>query len=204
MCGEAQVVVEPVDGGKAGPCEYMGVYRDGAIHLSAPVDWDNGTPVFVRAAGLSQNGKPVDFGKVIIAGFGLAGRWIAEIFDRHHIDYIIIEQNAETVEAQRKLHRKVVEGDVATEDTLRAAGIAEASVLALTIPNESAVLEATRIARRLKPDLYIVARTMYSSSGMKAARLGADEVIKDEQVVARQFYEMLLRKVGGDACGDGK
>ena len=30
---------------------------------------------------------------------------------------------------------------------------------------------------------------------MEASRLGADDVIKAEQAVARQFYEMLLRKL---------
>jgi hypothetical protein len=30
---------------------------------------------------------------------------------------------------------------------------------------------------------------------LPAARLGADEVIKAEQAVARQFYEMLQRKL---------
>ena len=105
-------------------------------------------------------------------------------------------ENAETVAAQRKLGRTVVEGDIGEEQTLRDAGIDDASILALTVPDEPAVFEATRLARSLKPGIFIVARTLYSSSGMQASQLGADEVIKAEQVVARQFYEMLLRKIG--------
>jgi len=66
----------------------------------------------------------------------------------------------------------------------------------VTVPDEQAVLTATKLARRLNPNIYIVARTLYSSSGMQATQFGADEVVKAEQVVARQFYEMLLRKIG--------
>jgi len=178
--------------------EYLGIYEDGVIRLSARVDWPEGTPVSVRVADSESLVTDKGFGKVIVAGFGLAGRWVADIFDRHGIDYVIVEENLDTVRTQRSLGREVVEGNIASEETLRYAGIEHASILALTIPDEAAVLEATRIARRLKPGIYIVARTTYSSAGMQASQLGADDVIKAEQVVARQFYEMLLRKLGGE------
>ena len=178
--------------------EYLGVYADGVIRLSAQVDWADGTPVCIRVAeplpGKAANGE--ELGRVIIAGFGLAGRWIADIFDRHGIEYVVVETNHATVETQRRIGRQVIEGNISEESTLRAAGIESASILALTVPDEEAVLTATRLARQLNPGIYIVARTLYSSSGMQATQLGADEVVKAEQVVARQFYEMLLRKIG--------
>lgn len=177
--------------------EYAGVYVNGVVKLSAKVDWPDGTPVLVRADSIDPEALERSLGKVIIAGFGLAGRWVADIFDRHGIDYVVVEENTETIEAQRKLGCKVVLGDISDEATLRAAGIEDASILALTIPDERAVLEATRLARSIKPEIYIVARTTYSSAGLQASQLGADEVIKGEQVVARQFYEMLLRKISG-------
>lgn len=190
------------NGGTTRQDEYLGTYEDGMVRLSARLDWPNGTPVVVRIAEVSNNKSNGDLGKVIVAGFGLAGRWIADIFDRHKIDYVIVETNPTTVEAQRKLGRTVIEGNIADEETLRKAGIEEASILALTVPDEHAVLEATRLARGIKPGLYIVARTLYSSSGMQATQLGADEVVKAEQVVARQFYEKLLRKIGGPNSTD--
>jgi len=178
--------------------EYLGTYKDGLIHLDAPVNWGNGTRVVVRVAE-PQTVVPSELGPVIIAGFGLAGRWVADIFDRHGIEYVIVDENPQTVSSQKALGRRAVLGDIGQEATLREAGIDRASILALTVPDERAVLEATRLARRLKPDIYIVARTTYTSAGMQAVQLGADEVIKAEQTVARQFYEMLLRKVGTES-----
>ena len=70
-----------------------------------------------------------------------------------------------------------------------------ASILALTIPDEEAVLAATSLARRLRPEIYILARTNYSSKGMQASQLGADDVIKAEQAVALQFYDRLSRRL---------
>jgi len=179
--------------------EYLGTYENGVIRLAAKVDWAEGTQVNIRMAETSETTMSDEFGKVIIAGFGLAGRWIADIFERHDIDYVIIEKNSETIATQRKLGHRVIEGNVADEATLRAAGVEDASILALTVPDEEAVLEATRLARQMKPGIYIVARTLYSSSGMKATQLGANDVVKGEQVVARQLYEMMLRKICGPA-----
>jgi voltage-gated potassium channel Kch len=164
------------------------------VALDSPVNWPDGTRLVVKVADLKTI-SPEDIGLVIIAGFGLAGRWVADIFDRHSIRYVIVEQNAATVATQRGLGRNVVQGDVSDPETLRAAEIDKASILCLTIPDEPAVLKAVETARALRPGIYIVARTNYSSAGMQAARLGADEVIKAEQAVARQFYEMLQRKL---------
>lgn len=177
--------------------EYHGTFRDGYVELDGPVNWPPGTRVVVHVAppASTSMSEAKSFGPVIIAGFGLPGRWVADIFDRHGIEYLIVDSNPETVKVQRALGRTVIEGNIAEEDTLRRAGVERASILALTVPNEQAVLTATELARRLNPGIYIVARMTYSSSGIEASRRGADEVVKAEQAVARQFYEMLLRKL---------
>jgi hypothetical protein len=58
------------------------------------------------------------------------------------------------------------------------------------------------MARKLNPNIYIVARTQYASVGLQAARLGADEVVQAEYAVAIQFYQSFLRKL--QAGGEGK
>ncbi len=166
------------------------VFRDGEVHVDETPDWEEGTrlqvipippPRFIE--------KPK--GHVIIVGFGLAGRCVADLLDGKKVPYTIIEKNQVTVETQRALGRTVVPGDASSTDTLIEAGLNTASILALTIPDESAVLEATSIARRLRPKLYIIARTNYASKGMRASQLGADDVVKAEQAVAVQFYDRL-------------
>lgn len=181
--------------------EYLGVYRNGRIELAEQIELPDGCEVMVRPLADPRWNETARNGldKVIIAGFGLAGRWVADIFKRHHIPYTIIEKNAATVGTQDSLGEEIIEGNVAEEDVLIRAGIGEASILALTIPDEEAVLRATEVAKRLKPEIYIVARTNYSSKGLQASQLGADAVIKAEQAVARQFYEMLRQKLREDA-----
>ena len=54
--------------------EYLGVYEGGVVRLSANVDWPDGTRVSVRVADIATPEPGKKLGKVIVAGFGLAGR----------------------------------------------------------------------------------------------------------------------------------
>lgn len=134
-------------------------------------------------------------GHVIIAGFGLAGRAVAELLGGLHIPFTLVEKNPVTVETQRALGRTVVQGCASDGKVLIEAGLPTAGILALTIPEEDTVLEAVALARRLRPEIFIIARTNFSSKGMHAAQLGADEVIKAEQAVALQFYDRLSKRL---------
>ncbi|MGB2986535.1 MAG: NAD(P)-binding protein [Phycisphaerae bacterium] len=175
---------------------YGAVYRDRQVRLDEPVDWPDGTRLGVIPALPPETGQNLG-GHVIIVGFGLAGRCVADLLDHAKLSYTIIEKNPVTVETQRALGRDIFKGSGTDAETLVRAGLNTASILALTIPDEEAVLNATVLARRLRPEIYIIARTNYSSKGMKASQLGADDVIKAEQAVAFQFYDKLSRRIRG-------
>lgn len=128
---------------------------------------------------------------VIIAGFGVGGRFIAQFLRERAIPFVIVETNAETCATQQALGAEVVYGDISDEEVQRKAGIKTACVLALSIPDEAAAVQATEIARRLRPKIHIIAATRYTSAGLQALQKGADEVIVAEQAVAMEFYRRI-------------
>lgn len=128
---------------------------------------------------------------VIIAGYGVGGRFIGEYLQDHEIPFVIVEMNPDTCAAQRELGIDALQGDISKEDVLRRAGIETASVLALAIPDEKAAVLATETAKSIRPELHIIAATRYTSGGLQALRKGADEVIVAEQAVAREFYDRI-------------
>ena len=133
-------------------------------------------------------------GHAVIAGYGIPGRAVADQLYRQGVAVCVIELNAKTVERVSRtsiqgLH--VIVGDVSDEATLRRAGIERATLFAITVPVDAAVLEAVRIARRLSPKLHIMARCRYISTALEAARRGADEVISEEQIVAQEFCRLI-------------
>lgn len=138
---------------------------------------------------------------VIIAGFGVGGRFIAEYLKQHHIPFVIVEMNPETCATQRTLGIETIHGDITDEAILRQAGVESANVLALALPDEAASLKATEMANRICPEIHIIAATRYTSTGLSALQKGADEVIVAEQAVAHEFYRrisaFMARRVSG-------
>lgn len=128
---------------------------------------------------------------VIIAGFGVGGRFIAEYLRDRGIPYVVVEMNPTTCDAQRTLGVNVIEGSIADEAILRKAGVETASVLALAIPDEESALKATEVAHGIRPEIHIIASTRYTSTGLQALQRGADEVIVAEQAVAQEFYRRI-------------
>jgi voltage-gated potassium channel Kch len=167
------------------------VLRNGEIVLEEAAVWPEGTELIVAPLLPEDSLIKKPDGHVIIVGFGLAGRYVAELAQAARLPFTVLEKNPVTVETQRALGRDIVLGDATEKESLLKAGLADAAILALTIPDEEAVLKATSLVRRLRPNIYIIARTTYSSKGMRASQLGADEVVKAEQAVALQFYEKL-------------
>ncbi len=132
---------------------------------------------------------------VIIAGFGAAGRFIAEYLKARQWPFVVVEMNPETCEAQRGLGVQIVEGDISQEDILRKAGIESASILAIAIPDEEAALRATETANAIRAEIHIIASTRYTSTGLQALQKGADEVIVAEQAVAQEFYRRISSRM---------
>jgi CPA2 family monovalent cation:H+ antiporter-2 len=131
---------------------------------------------------------------VIIAGFGLPGRAIAEVLHEQNISYCVIERNPTTGTQCARGGVPIITGDARGEDCLREAGIEHASMLAIAIPNDEVMLETVQTARRLNPMVRIIARCIYTSAGLKAMTLGANEIIVAEQVVAREFARTMQER----------
>jgi voltage-gated potassium channel Kch len=112
---------------------------------------------------------------------------VAESLDRRNLPYCIVELNPQTVQRLTHLGVAIIEGDVRQPDVLQRAGILTATLLALALPDEPAMLAALQTARQLNPTIKILARCTFSSAGLQAQRLGADAVVIAEQVVAREF-----------------
>lgn len=133
--------------------------------------------------------------QVIIAGFGVPGRYVAELLECRGVPYCVIEMNPATAARCADNGLRILVGDVRDQTLLEQAGIRSASLVVLAIPNEEAVHDAITVIRRLRPDIHIFARTAYTSAGLKAHQLGADEVVIAEQLVAHQFYNLIEKRL---------
>jgi monovalent cation:H+ antiporter-2, CPA2 family len=128
---------------------------------------------------------------VVIIGFGLPGRFVAEVLDARQIPYAVVELNPSNARSIAACGKRVVSGDARDPNLLREAGVGTAQFLAVTLPDEKIVLEVLAVARQVNPGVRMMARCNYTSTGIKAERAGAFAVVVEEQIVALEFAKLI-------------
>lgn len=116
---------------------------------------------------------------LVIIGFGISGKHLAHVARESGIPYTILEMNPETVN-RYKDKEPISQGDASQPIVLEHLGVEKARVLAIIISDPAAVRNITIEARKLNPNLYIVARTRFVTEIAPLHRLGANDVISEE------------------------
>lgn len=116
---------------------------------------------------------------LLIIGFGVGGKNLAKVAKEAGIRYSILEANPDTVAKYRE-HEPIKHGDASLPLILQHAGIQQARALAILTPDPAATRAITAIARKLNPQLFIVARTRFLSETKILRELGANRVIAEE------------------------
>lgn len=131
---------------------------------------------------------------LIIVGFGLNGRNIAETTRTAGIPYLIIEMNPETVSSERKKGEPIFYGDATREEILKSAGIADGRILVIVIADPAATRRIVSTARKMNPKIYIIARTRFVSEMEALFQAGADEVIPEEFETSIEIFSRVLAR----------
>jgi CPA2 family monovalent cation:H+ antiporter-2 len=131
---------------------------------------------------------------VVIAGYGFAGRELAQVLEAHGIPYVIVDLNIENVRRASQETGKAVFGDITSQDVLEQLGIEKAHELAILINDPSASEHAVRVARALAPNLFITVRTFYLLDVGPLEAAGANEVIPAEREAAVQVASQVLTR----------
>lgn len=137
-----------------------------------------------RTALLSYYGKikhKKDFkDHIIIVGFGLNGRNLANLLKELNEPFVVVEMNGALVREAEREKIPVVYGDASFPEVLEAAGIKTARAVVLAISDPVSTRYAVSAARQLNPSVYIVARTRYVAEIDRLYEAGATDVIPEE------------------------
>lgn len=128
---------------------------------------------------------------LIIVGFGISGKHLARVARESGIAYNILEMNPETVTRYRG-KEPIMHGDATQPVILEHLGIAKARVMAIIISDPAAVRAITLEARRMNPNIYIVARTRFVTEVAPLRRLGANSVIAEEFETSIEVFNQVL------------
>jgi len=118
-------------------------------------------------------------GTVIIAGIGRFGQIVNRLVQSAGFSTIVLDSNLETVQTMRKFGFKGFFGDPARPDLLAAAGIETAKVLVVAVDGRDKANKLVAYARKLRPDLHIIARARDRVHVYELYAAGADDIVRE-------------------------
>jgi len=129
---------------------------------------------------------------VVICGYGRIGATLARDLSAAGIDFVLIERGDQRLTEATAAGYACLVGDATEEETLIAAGIQRAKVLATVLPDDAANVFITLSARNLSPSIEVIARGEHPSTERKLLRAGAHHVVMPTHIGAERIARMIL------------
>ena len=121
--------------------------------------------------------------KALIVGFGPAGKKVSNSLKSFNVVPEVIELNPTAIESAAREGVVVYLGDATKADVLEHAGIHDAAVVVVTVPDTRTAVGTIRMVRSLMPRVMIIARGRYHRHIAQLEDAGASLVVDEEQMV---------------------
>ena len=131
---------------------------------------------------------------VVIAGGGRVGRSIADTLSALNLPSVVIELDDRRVQQARRDGLAVIYGDASSAVVLEAAHVSRACSLLVTVPTYTDVRAIVQTARRIRPELSIIARADGPDAVRALYAMGIDDVTSPEfEAAIEMTREALVR-----------
>ncbi|MCX8043607.1 MAG: cation:proton antiporter [Desulfobacterota bacterium] len=151
-------------------------------------------PDSLKAGKAAETPGPGLVDHLVIIGFGLGGRHIADAAEAAGIPYVVIDTNPDTVRSERAAGRRIYHGDATCEPILIHAGIQNARVAVIAISDPVGTNRVVEQVRLLNPRIHIIVRIRYFAQADTLLAFGADEVIPEEYEASIEIFTRVLHK----------
>ena len=131
---------------------------------------------------------------LIIIGFGVNGRNLAQAARVAGITYVIVEMNPETVRVEKAKGEPIYYGDATQDAILQHASIQNARIVVVAINDPTATRRITEMVRRLSQKVHLIVRSRFLQEMAPLHELGADEVIPEEFETSVEIFTRVLTK----------
>jgi len=145
-----------------------------------------------RTSGLSHSRFEME-GHVVIVGYGVNGKNVAQVLTENDIQYLAIEANHLTVRSERKKGIKIIFGDASRAEILEQAHIGKARITVVAISDAAATRRIVSQVRSINRNIHLIVRTRYIVEMEPLYALGANEVIPEEFETSIEIFSRVLR-----------
>ena len=131
---------------------------------------------------------------VVIIGYGMTGRNLAQAAQTTKIPYTIIEMNPQTVKVESKKGVPIHFGDATQRPVLEHAAVDRARLAIIVISDPPAIKAIVSAIRRINPSIHIIARVRFLSESASIINHGANEVIAEDFETSVELFIRMLHK----------
>lgn len=135
---------------------------------------------------------------VILAGFGRVGRRIGDILALSGKSYVAIDRDPTLVLRERAAGRTIFYGDARRPEVLRAVGVANASLVIVTLDDDEAAEAIVATVHNAYPQVAILARGHDADQCRTLRQLGASFVVSENLEASLELVREALVRNGSD------
>ena len=125
--------------------------------------------------------------RIVVVGYGRVGKFIAAELQASGRDFVLIDDQADVISLADEKGLKTIRGNAAAKEILLEAGINHSTHLLIAIPEGFEAGGIADTARKIRPDLNIVARAHSTDEVSHLLSHGASSVVMGEEEIARQM-----------------
>jgi monovalent cation:H+ antiporter-2, CPA2 family len=131
----------------------------------------------------------------LVVGFGPAGRTVAEKLKAAGVVPDVIELNPAAREAADRLGVVLHLGDATRPEVLAHAGIHDAGVVVVTVPDSRTAADMIRTIRTRMPSVPVIARGRYHRHIPMLVEAGASMVVDEEEIVGARLADITAERL---------
>ena len=132
----------------------------------------------------------------VILGYGRVGRSVARVLESRGFAWVAVEGDYHVAREAREVGAAVIYGDAGTPTVLDQAGVSEAHVVIMAMPDALATRQAVVYARSRNARIEIVARAHSQAEEANLRQLGAARVVVAERELGNELVRHALRRFG--------
>ena len=133
---------------------------------------------------------------VVIVGYGRVGQFVARMIGGLDRPFVVVDAYPGRLEQAKSEKVPIVFGDATAEPVLEAAGVGEARLVVLTVPDPVVARLVVERVRTMNPEVRIVARSTSQEHLEDLSRLGVYETVQPELEAGLELGRQALLRLG--------